>query len=110
MTEYRLGQPVTFDRRDILHRRYLDDAYTYGQTVKGWRMGWSSKAPQPAEGIVVGVRTYSDGTVTWGYEGEQTTYRPTCYFRVVLVAFDIHHNPVALLVGDVTPSDEAGNA
>jgi hypothetical protein len=56
------------------------------------------------EGVVVGMRTYSNGRRYWDEDG--ATYTPDETFRVVLVAFSLFRNPAAVRVEDVTLLDE----
>jgi hypothetical protein len=51
------------------------------------------------EGVVVGMRTYSNGKRYWDEDG--ATYTPDETFRVVLVAFSLFRNPAAVRFEDV---------
>lgn len=84
-----------------------------------WRAGvtkaWESKAypgqpePEPREGIVIGIRTLSNGRFDWsGYE-DPGLYTPTAFFKAYLVAFDMRRNPVLVLPEHLELSDPAAS-
>lgn len=89
-----LGQPVTFTR--TLSRRFLPSA---PRSRRAWvAEDWPGQPePEPRAGIVVGIRTLSDGEVeTWGWD-EPATYLPTRTFRAYLVAHHLRRKPVLVL-------------
>jgi hypothetical protein len=51
-------------------------------------------------GIVVGLRTLSDGETFGGWD-EPLTYRPARHYRAVLVVEGLHRKPVLVLPDDV---------
>ena len=53
------------------------------------------------EGIVVGLRTLSNGTRQWGYEDEPIEYKPTEWLKVALVVSDIRKNADRVLISDL---------
>jgi hypothetical protein len=85
-----LGTRVRFKRP---LRRVIDVATSAN------RKAWEADPYRPGKygGIVVGLRTLSDGRVVdWG-----GTYRPERHFRAVLVAEGLHRRPVFVLPEDV---------
>jgi hypothetical protein len=84
-----LGTPVRFKRP--LHRvRTLANREQKVWEADPYRAGEYA-------GIVVGVRTLSDGEViAWG-----AGYRPERHYRAVLIAEDLHRKPVLVLPEDV---------
>lgn len=88
-----LGTLVRFSRP---LQRTLDVATSANRKV------WRADPYRPGEygGIVVGLRTLSDGEVV-DYAG---TYRPERHFRAVLIAEDLHRKPVLVLPEDVEVS------
>lgn len=98
MTNYHLGQEVLFTRtlRRIRHpyrRVWSHTTYWNAITSRG-----------PAKGIIVGIRTLSDGTVEGGYYDEPATYRPTRTFTAYLVAYHLRRKPVLVLPEHLTPA------
>jgi hypothetical protein len=94
-----LGQQVEFRLTDILHRQH--DSTTRDQfqrivTRTGWRSSrWPS--PDPVRGVVVGVRTLSDGRNEYHGYDEPILYCPEEHFEAYLVAYDMRRKPVYVL-------------
>lgn len=63
----------------------------------------AEELPEEVEGLVVGVRTLSNGTRTWetaddfGGDAGYWEYTPDAYFRAVLVATDLRRRPFLAL-------------
>jgi hypothetical protein len=88
---FKLGARVKFTRP--LHRtRPLANLRRKVWEPDPWKNGTYA-------GIVVGVRTLSDG-MTEGWE--ENTYRPERHYRAVLIATDLHRKPVLVLPENVT--------
>ena len=99
-----LGAPVTFDMADVLNRvsASLPDGKRGGY-LKVWRVNpYLKPGEHPMSGIVVGVRTLSDGAATWDYADEPIVYHPEVHFTAYLIAYDLHRKPVFLLPESVT--------
>jgi hypothetical protein len=63
--------------------------------MAGWEKLWEPiKLKAPIPGIVVGIRTLSNGTTYSLGEGYGNGYEAKEYFRAVLVATDLHRKPV----------------
>lgn len=90
-----LGQRVRVDMRKGLTRGYALNSWTR----KVWKQRQWHRLHE-VEGVVVGVRTYSEGHVSRDYE-YGTEYRADKHFPVVLVAYDLRCNPVAFHPEDV---------
>lgn len=93
LSDLKLGQRVVFSAK--LKRKW----YKMGiQDIKSW-------TPVPCDctdGIVIGIRTLSDGDVEYGsYEDGTTQYRPTKHFRAALVVYSLHRKPVLVLPQDL---------
>lgn len=61
----------------------------------------SLRAAEPLVGVVVGVRTLSDGLLVWGDEGPH--YKPKMAFKALMVVTDPHRAPIYVLESDVSP-------
>jgi hypothetical protein len=98
----RLGERVHFDYSDILRRQSVtlaaNSSSRYG---KVWRKTAWGKRGDVRHGVIVGVRTLSNGTITW-FSDEPIVFHPELYFTAYLVAFDLRRKPVYLLPDDVT--------
>lgn len=107
-----LGQPVTFTHS--LHRRS-----GWGEDFgirRGHRKLWEAEpvlhlvfGAAELSGVIVGVRTLSNGRVTYGYgEDGDMVYRPDKdgHFTVYLVAYDLRRKPVHVLPGHATLEDQ----
>lgn len=89
---FKLGSRVTFTQP--LHRtRTLANLRRKIWTPDPWKNGTYA-------GVVVGLRTLSDG-MTEGWE--ENTYRPERHYRAVLIATDLYRRPVLVLPEHVTP-------
>ncbi len=106
-----LGTPVMFRRP--LHRTYefrdLPDAGQYNyprqehvRLWKDWDFG-EQRSPW-REGIVMGVRTLRNGTITSDYE-EGTTFHPEESFQAYLIVFHLRRKPVFVLPEHVKERD-----
>lgn len=99
MTDFTLGQRVTFSNADVLERAtQTGPGY---RTRKVWRTPlW--KKPGESRGVVVGIRTLSNGRVTYNYD-EPTEYTANEWFKAALIATDLLRKPVFVRVEDVKP-------
>jgi hypothetical protein len=96
-----LGARVHFDYSDILRRDEVrGGAFTNTLVRKEWRKTQWGKRGNVRTGIIVGVRTLSNGVIEWNYE-EPIQFYPDLYFTAYLVAFDLRRKPVYLLPDDV---------
>lgn len=96
-----LGARVHFDYSDILRRDEVrGGAFTNTPVRKEWRKTQWGKRGNVRTGIIVGVRTLSNGVIEWNYE-EPIQFYPDLYFTAYLVAFDLRRKPVYLLPDDV---------
>lgn len=101
MTKFRLGQRVKVNMADRLRR-----AHTTIQTDRGHGTGrewqkYRGLREERREGIVVGLRTYTNGRVRYGGYDEPTCYTPRETLSVVLVAFAVRQRHVPFLIDDV---------
>jgi hypothetical protein len=102
MPPLRLGTPVAFDYSDILRRQEVrGSAFSNVPVRKEWRKTQWGKRGDLRHGLVVGVRTLSNGVIEWNYE-EPIQFFPDLHFTAYLVAFDLRRKPVYLLPDDVT--------
>jgi len=98
----RLGERVHFDYSDILRRKEVRGAAFANVPVrKEWGKTEWGKRGDVRHGLIVGVRTLSNGVIEWNYE-EPIQFFPDLYFTAYLVAFDLRRKPVYLLPDDVT--------
>jgi hypothetical protein len=96
-----LGARVHFDYSDILRRKEVRGAAFVNVPVrKEWKKVEWGKRGDKRHGIIVGVRTLSNGVIEWNYE-EPIQFYPDLYFTAYLVAFDLRRKPVYLLPDDV---------
>ena len=56
----------------------------------------TTPAQKPTEGIIVGIRTLSDGVVVWTGEEGGYDYRATKHLKAYLVVTDIYKNPLTV--------------
>jgi len=85
-----LGTRVTF-KRPLRRARVLANMNRKVWEPDPWKTGTYG-------GIVVGLRTLSDGETT---DWESGSYRPSRHFRAVLVAEGLHRKPVLVLPENV---------
>jgi hypothetical protein len=98
----RLGERVHFDYSDILRRQSVTlAAKSSSRYGKVWRKTAWGKRGDVRHGVIVGIRTLSNGTITW-FSDEPIVFHPELYFTAYLVAFDLRRKPVYLLPDDVT--------
>jgi hypothetical protein len=98
----RLGERVHFDYTDILRRKEVrGSAFTNTPVRKEWGKTEWGKRGDVRHGLIIGVRTLSNGVIEWNYE-EPIQFYPDLYFTAYLVAFDLRRKPVYLLPDDVT--------
>lgn len=97
MSDYELGQRVTFTHP---MRRACPFDYS-GPYRKEWV---PNTVAAPTEGVVVGVRTLSNGAVTYS---DVVTYRPSRdgYFTAYLIAYDMRRKPVFVRPEHIEPAD-----
>jgi hypothetical protein len=92
---------VRFNTAHVLLRRYEPGKpWNCEKPQKRWKTTGTLVRPESREGIVVGIRHLSNGTVRYFPDGE-TDYRPTEHFPALLVAFDLRRKPVFVLPADV---------
>lgn len=65
------------------------------------RKYWHTKQCKSRTGVLVGMRTLSNGLRGWIDSEEGYDYNPTEYLQAVLVAFDIHRKPVLVPIDAV---------
>lgn len=96
-----LGLPVRFTW--TLSRR------TTGDGRSGFRKVWvterwpGEKEPKSRRGLIIGVRTLSNGGVEYGDYDTPTTYEAEERFRAYLVAYDLNRKPVLVLPEHACP-------
>lgn len=92
MTAFELGDRVTFTAEYL--RRWLPPSGK-GDGRKVWVVCPLPKWNRPGarEGIVVGLRTLSNGTITYNYDAGPD-YRADDTVPAVLIAFDIRRKPI----------------
>lgn len=99
MSDLELGTRVTFTQP--LYRT-CPSAEDY--TTRVWR---GNTFAEPQAGVIVGVRTLSDGVVHW--TGDSDIYAPTRHFKAYLIAFDLRRVPVFVLPENVTLTSDVGH-
>lgn len=108
VTKFTLGQRVWFKTNLI---RRITFGIPPGQSRSKRRKEWQRAAYPPPlrEGIVIGVRTLSDGFTDWDeYAGHSFT--PDTRKRAVLIATALNLKPVYALVEDVEPILDEGDS
>ena len=99
-----LGCRVAFDYADIIYRQQVKpDMFQHpirDAFRKEWRKTEWVKRGNHRYGILVGIRTLSNGTIDWSFD-EPVTFYPETYFTGYIVAFDLRRKPVHLLPADV---------
>lgn len=96
------GQPVEFTR--TLTRRYEHHAEGH-KGMKVWKSEGYPGEPEPAPrtGVLVGVRTLSNGENHYHGYDEPIEYRPTETFAAYLIAYDLRRKPVLVLPEHTRP-------
>ncbi len=98
-----LGTEVQFKRSDILHRRSsLEGRHTKEAYIVPAEWAKSGYLTGETLGVIVGVRTLSNGEVYWEFEGIPRYVRKETV-RAYLVAYDMNRDIVRLKVEDVHP-------
>lgn len=99
-----LGTRVAFDYADILYRQQVKPDMFQHPIREPFRKEWRKtewvKRGNHRYGIIIGVRTLSNGTIDWSFD-EPVTFYPETYFTAYIVAFDLRRKPVHLLPADV---------
>lgn len=99
-----LGCRVAFDYSDIIYRQQVKPDMFQHPIREPFRKKWLKtewvKRGNHRYGVLVGIRTLSDGTIDWSFD-EPVTFYPETYFTAYLVAFDLRRKPVFLLPDDV---------
>ena len=64
----------------------------------------------PVDGIYIGYRTFSNGTVSYDYSAESVVslYRPEAYFEAWLIVPSERENPAPVLPEDVEICEDGG--
>lgn len=107
MSKPQLGQRVTYSKH-LRRRSAHPDGIGPGRI---WSTEYYPGKDNPGgEGIVVGVRTLSNGDAHWDDWG--SGYRPKEHFDAYLIAYNVHRKPVFVLPEHVTllegnPDDRA---
>jgi hypothetical protein len=94
------GQRIRFDRADV-RQRTTSSYQSNGRG--GWMKEWAKRSwskPGQLEGILIGIRTLSNGWVTYGDEFTPTRYEAVDHFTAYLIAYDTRRSPVYLLPED----------
>lgn len=92
LSDLKLSQRVVFSAK--LKRKW----YKMGiQDIKSW----TPARCDYTDGVVIGIRTLSDGNVDYGGSEDGTQYRPTRHFKAVLVAYSLYRKPVLVLPQDL---------
>lgn len=100
--EISLGKRVKFTtplRRVYEHRMDGDR----GSNWKVWKAALSYAGP--LEGILIGVRTLSDGLVYYGSFDEPTSFDPKESFKAALIATDLKRKPFFVRFDDLQPAE-----
>lgn len=94
-----LGQQVEFTLGDVLHRVVdTDGRDEFNRSVhrKVWRTApWFR--PAPIRGVIVGIRTLSNGRNEYHGYDEPIEYCGEEFFSAYLVAYDLRRKPVFVL-------------
>lgn len=88
---WQLGQRVKY--ADELWRAYRDGHKVWLRCAEAFTY------PLPGEGVLVGLRTLSDGTVD--YYDDHTEYMPTKRHQAAIIATHLRRKPVLALLEDV---------
>lgn len=94
----KLGQEVKAAAH-LVRKTIIKPGQGWGFAGKEWHR---SVYPEARAGILVGLRTVTDGhRVNLGEEG--IAYKATAHHRVALVSFDLHRAPRFVLLADLDP-------
>lgn len=88
MSDLQLGERVSFACTLQRQRGEWD-----GKT-RSERKLWAPVGHETRDGIIVGVRTLSNGRTIWNGHDAQSEWRADEHFTALLVAFDLHRRPV----------------
>lgn len=103
MSNLKLGDRVRYSA--VLHRESIRRSDGAPGDYKAWVQGPVGGAfgspDEEREGIVYGLRTYTNGETVWGYSDEWTTYQPQESIAVALVAHGLRRKPDVVLVADL---------
>jgi hypothetical protein len=99
-----LGQRVRFTRTLTRRSGRENNRYT-----KRWHAERYPGEPEPAptEGVLIGVRTLSNGFVTYGWTDEPTTYEPREHFTAYVVAHSLRRASALVLPDHLELVDDA---
>lgn len=99
-TRYALGQAVEYTWW-LTRRSETEQLCAW----KRWRHEAYLGQPEPAptRGIVVGIRTLSNGKNVWSGSDEAITYSPREFFTAYLVAHNLRQRPVFVLPEHMRP-------
>lgn len=100
--EIALGTRVKFTtplRRAYEHRMDGDR----GSNWKVWKPALSYSGP--LAGIVIGVRTLSDGLVFYGSYDEPTSFHPKESFKAALIVTDLKRKPIFVRFDDLQAAE-----
>ena len=90
-----LGQRVMFT--ETLRRGYKPASPRSKRVWESTRYWLAGNSKGPVEGILMGVRTLSDGEVEDGYYDTPSVYYPKRTFTAYLIAHDLRRKPVLVL-------------
>lgn len=99
----RLGAPVMFLHGNRLRRSYRSMS---PHPRKEWQRV-KHDGGDAVQGILVGVRTLSDGINVYYGHDEPIEYRPDKHFTVYVIAYDLRRVPVLVLPQDVHLIEES---
>lgn len=85
-----LGQRIVFNQRLVRRTYYNYRANGYRERMKRWDI---TPMAEPKEGIIVGIRTLSNGTTDYDNESGHM-YDPKEHFRAILVYTSVTRKPV----------------
>lgn len=85
MIEIELGQKVKFVNHYVRH--FVEP------NTKVWTLEPFTREDVVHTGIIVGIRTLSNGTIEQSYD-EPTIYTPHNYFKALLVVTDLRRKPL----------------
>ena len=104
MTNFKLGQRVTFSTRLMRRVKY------WGSDTEHFDKFWSTldrlREPLPGgEGVIVGKRTLSNGNTHW-LEGDGVTlYEAKEHFQAYLIVTSLRSAPIHVLPEHISPID-----
>lgn len=83
-----LGEKITVEKEYKRVRRW-DYSKDHGQRMKEWEM----KPIKPITGVIVGIRTLSNGRTDFDNEAGYM-YSPNYFFKALLVSVSLYRKPI----------------